>query len=286
MIENIDTGQEPKENPINNTSEKPSEENISSVETDKKNAKQQTEIMETHAHHLHHAPGEKAWHYFYEFLMLFLAVSCGFMAENYREHMVENQKAKQFAYSLLTDLKEDTVALKAAIAFGMVKINAIDSLCAQLDMPRKKWKDTLVYKYSGLAARVKPFETNSGTYEQLKASGSLRYFKQELADLLNNYAVQSKKAETRENICVKYMADYYNPLQLRILEIRSVIQIQDGIKPSHPLVFRKTDKETIALWINYAAVVQSTQGRTLIEYNIMLKKAEQIIEVLQKEYHL
>ena len=34
--------------------------------------------METHAHHLHHAPGKNAWYYFYEFLMLFLAVSCGY----------------------------------------------------------------------------------------------------------------------------------------------------------------------------------------------------------------
>jgi hypothetical protein len=242
--------------------------------------------METHAHHLHHAPGEKAWHYFYEFLMLFLAVFCGFLAENYREHMVEHQKARQFANSLLTDLNEDTVALKASIVFGMVKINGIDSLCSQLDMPLEKWNDTLVYKYSGLAARVKPFESNSGTYEQMKASGSLRYFKQELADLLNNYDVQSKKAEVRENIGLKYMTDFYNPLQIKILDVRSVIQIQDGAKPSHPLVFRKTDKETISLWINYSAVVQSTQARTLFEYHIMLKKARQIMAVLQKEYHL
>ncbi len=42
--------------------------------------------MDTHAHHLHHAPGKRIWHYFYEFLMLFLAVFCGFLAENFREH--------------------------------------------------------------------------------------------------------------------------------------------------------------------------------------------------------
>jgi len=38
--------------------------------------------METHAHHLHKAPGKKWTHYLFEFFMLFLAVFCGFLAEN------------------------------------------------------------------------------------------------------------------------------------------------------------------------------------------------------------
>jgi hypothetical protein len=44
--------------------------------------KDETKNMETHAHHLHHAPGKKFWHYMYEILMLFLAVFCGFLAES------------------------------------------------------------------------------------------------------------------------------------------------------------------------------------------------------------
>jgi hypothetical protein len=54
-----------------------------------------TNTMETHAHHLHHAPGKKIWHYFYEFLMLFLAVFCGFLAENFREHHLEKERAER-----------------------------------------------------------------------------------------------------------------------------------------------------------------------------------------------
>ena len=238
--------------------------------------------MEVHPHT--HTERKRWTHYLWEFLMLFFAVFCGFLAENQREHMVERQRAKQFAQSLLTDLKADTAALNAAIIFGNKKIKAIDSLFMQVELPGEKWNDTLLYKYSGIAGRVKPFERSSGTYEQMKASGSLRYFTQELADALNNYDVQAKKAETRESIGVKYI-DFYNLLVSQILEMRSVIQIQDGAIPTYPLVFRKTDKETIALWINYSAVVQSTQERTLIEYNIMLAKAKQIIEALQKEYH-
>ena len=53
--------------------------------------------METHAHHLHKAPGKNFWHYFFEFFMLFLAVFCGFLVENYREHKVENERATELA---------------------------------------------------------------------------------------------------------------------------------------------------------------------------------------------
>jgi hypothetical protein len=240
--------------------------------------------MEVHAHT--HTARKKWTHYFWEFLMLFLAVFCGFLAENQREHMIEHKRAKQFAISLLSDLKSDTAALHSIIGFGNKKINAIDSLIAQIEQPKEKWKDTLIYNYEGSAGRVRPFEHNSGTYEQMKASGSLRYFKQELTDLLNQYDAQARKTKVREDIHLNYAANLLNPFILHVLDARSLIQIQDSRLPDHPLVFRKTDNETTALWINYAVVVQSTQERTVVEYNIMLEKAKQIMAALQNEYHL
>ena len=237
-------------------------------------------------HHHSHSSRKKWTHYFWEFLMLFLAVFCGFLAENIREHKIEDSRAKQFALSLLNDLKEDTAALNIAIGYGNKKIMGIDSLYAQIELPIDKWNDTLIYTYQGYAGRTRPFRHNSGTYEQMKASGSLRYFKQGLTDLLNQYDVQAKKTAVREEIHQNYASNLLNPFVLNIVDIRSIIQIQDGKRPTYPLVFRKTDKETIALWINYATVVQSTQQRTVVEYDAMLTKAKQIITALQKEYHL
>src|SRR5678816_1117976 len=62
--------------------------------------------MEVHAHT--HTPGKKWTHYLWEFLMLFLAVFCGFLAENQREHLLEKQQEKKFARRLLSDLREDS----------------------------------------------------------------------------------------------------------------------------------------------------------------------------------
>src|SRR6266487_1581243 len=99
MPENTDTGDETLKNSLNTESEKSFEDNIPSIEPDNITSKQETQNMETHAHHLHHAPGKNFWHYFYEFLMLFLAVFCGFLAENQREHMIEHQKEKEYIKS-------------------------------------------------------------------------------------------------------------------------------------------------------------------------------------------
>ena len=49
-------------------------------------------------HHHTHTPRKKWTHYFWEFLMLFLAVFCGFLAEYQLEHK---------AMSLINDFKKN-----------------------------------------------------------------------------------------------------------------------------------------------------------------------------------
>ena len=64
--------------------------------------------MEVH-HHPHNAKTEKHFkHYLFEFLMLFLAISAGFLVENLREHYVEHKREKVFINSYVEDLKQDT----------------------------------------------------------------------------------------------------------------------------------------------------------------------------------
>ena len=82
--------------------------------------------MEVHAHT--HTARKKWTHYFWEFLMLFLAVFCGFLAENQREHMIEHQREKEYIRSFVEDLKQDTVQLKKVIGSLDEKLLFKDSL--------------------------------------------------------------------------------------------------------------------------------------------------------------
>ena len=60
--------------------------------------------MEVHQHT--HTERKKWHHYFWEFFMLFLAVTLGFLVENQREHFVEQQREKKYMQNLLQKLSK------------------------------------------------------------------------------------------------------------------------------------------------------------------------------------
>jgi len=79
--------------------------------------------MEVH-HHAHTA--RRKWaHYFWEFLMLFLAVFCGFLAEYQLEHLIEKDREKQYMKSIVEDLQNDTTAISNI--FNLGSLSAITS---------------------------------------------------------------------------------------------------------------------------------------------------------------
>src|SRR6478736_4946325 len=71
--------------------------------------------MDVHHHpDMHHKP--KPWkEYFLEFIMIFIAVTLGFFAESYREHLVSKGKEKEIITALYNDLKNDTANLNIII---------------------------------------------------------------------------------------------------------------------------------------------------------------------------
>ena len=94
--------------------------------------------METHHSHLNHQPGKKFSHYFYEFLMLFLAVSLGFIVENLRENYIEGHRAQEYSISLINDLKEDTISINE-VQERLIQYHAeLDTLIALLKSPELK----------------------------------------------------------------------------------------------------------------------------------------------------
>jgi hypothetical protein len=132
--------------------------------------------MEVHAHS-HTVPiaiGRKKWaHYLWEFLMLFLAVFCGFLAENFREHQVEHQREKNYIASLVKDVELDIISLRQSSDVRKKYVNYYDSLVYLL----KNYSDSNlndIYFYARHAGRTSDFKYHDGTILQLKNSGGLR----------------------------------------------------------------------------------------------------------------
>ncbi len=138
---------------------------------------------------VHHHPNVERKNlkgYLLEGLMIFLAVTMGFIAENIREQITEHRNAKILAQSLLEDIKKDTASLHSLIAYSYQKRNASDSILAIVHTPRKIWNATSFYTYMIPIVTSFPFKSTDGTYSQMKTSGTLRYFNQSLVNVINS----------------------------------------------------------------------------------------------------
>jgi hypothetical protein len=135
--------------------------------------------MEVH-HHSHGSPatggteGKKWTHYFWEFFMLFLAVTLGFFVENQREHYIEHKREKQFISTMVEDLKSDTAQLSETIAYKKSKEKMLDSLIMYLSRAEYQKYGNDIYYYARNVTRPQYFSPNDRTIQQLKNSGALR----------------------------------------------------------------------------------------------------------------
>lgn len=142
--------------------------------------------MEVHAHT--HTARKKFTHYLWEFLMLFLAVFCGFLAENQREHMVEHRREKRYMQSLYSDLKKDTAYIKNYTAYLRLNYKRLDSIKNMINSHQYISDPKNFYRLAFLSRSVRYFESHNSGYEQLKSSGNLRLIRnQALADSLVDY---------------------------------------------------------------------------------------------------
>ena len=241
--------------------------------------------MEVHQHsNVHYS---KKWKgYLYEFLMLFLAVSAGFFMENLRERHVENERAEILAESLFDDIQKDTTALNEAIVFSRFKEQCIDSAIYFFHLPRIQWNDTIIYRTCFTASRISPFDRTQGTYEQLKSSGSLRYFKQSLVNLMNAYDVQAKKVIVREELDNHFIVEQVFPFWINNLNTEVSFDIVRHLPITHELYFNRTDETSCKEFINYLTAIKSLRNRSNAEYIKLKSIGFELLNQLKTEYHL
>ena len=113
--------------------------------------------MEVHHHPIaigSHTSRKKWTHYFWEFLMLFLAVFCGFLAEYQLEHVIENNREKQFIQSFIEDLKTDTASIELNIAFRKKKMGQLDSFMLLLSTQKIKRNENDLYYFGRMLIRT------------------------------------------------------------------------------------------------------------------------------------
>jgi hypothetical protein len=178
--------------------------------------------MEVHKHP-HHVTHKKKWpEYLLEFLMLFLAVFLGFLAENRREHMVEHQREKEFAKALYSELLDDSTAAANKLTRRLEKEKDMDYLSNYFEdssltnLPKNVYP---AYTISLYLINSYSFEPKDGILNQLRNSGSLRYFKSiALQKLLGDISVNINDLRTRNEQEYQYFANPIKPFMLKYFD--------------------------------------------------------------------
>ena len=245
--------------------------------------------MEVHAHT--HTARKKWTHYLWEFLMLFLAVFCGFLAENFREHQVEHQREKKYIVSLIKDVELDIASLENSYELRKVQLSYFDSLTTLLKLEYKTQMNNF-YFYARHIPRSTLFRYHDRTIQQLKNSGNLRLIRNtDAADSItvyDNEAVktvlvqQESEEELRENIAWEVIGKILDPVVWdEMNDINGKISRPDN-NPS------LITKDPVLINEFHFKVVQLKA--TLLFTNRYIKKAitsaQNLIKLLTKEYHL
>ena len=163
-------------------------------------------------HHHSHTSRKKWTNYLWEFVMLFLAVFCGFLAEYQLEHQIEKERAEKYLQSMLLDVRTNIVNLDSLLAEDHRYLIDYDVLTDWL-LQDSATIDRAAFARKMGAVWVRNFLVRKETYEQMKSSGSLRYVGNiEFLKRMMDYERITNFAEYRnQQFEKKYYTDLFIP---------------------------------------------------------------------------
>ncbi len=254
--------------------------------------------MEVHSHT--HTARKKWTHYFWEFLMLFLAVTLGFFVENQREHMIEHQRAKVYAANLYEELKKDTTDLNEMIAGVTIVIAKLDSFCLfSTEKVKRNISNGMLYYYGSFTTLIDFFSSSNTTIEQLKGSGNLRIMGNEISQKISGYGKRLSELENEYQLTKSEFAKIED-LYFKIFDgyTTTILSPNDEFDQSEYKVNRDSVfKLNLSLinddpklmreftgWLKFETNIYKMQNR---EHHRPLKQyATELLALLKKEYHL
>ena len=249
--------------------------------------------MEVHAHT--HTARKKWTHYFWEFIMLFLAVFCGFLAEYQLEHKIEKDRAKQYIISFYEDLKNDTTRLNQLIEYDDKKIAALNNMYACYDTVLKNLRSTACMGILIIHSRSnRGFVLNDRTLKQLANAGGYRLLNKGDADSILVYENMYKGymdfqstvfQQSQDNVrnTLNEIADF-KVLAPHQVTTATLLGDTTNSTLSGPLLFTE-DKVLLNKWFNELSMyLRTTNGQrnSMIQQK---RKAINLIQYFKKRYH-
>jgi len=244
--------------------------------------------MEVHQHS--HTERKKWHHYFWEFFMLFLAVTLGFLVENQREHITDHKKEIQYIQSYIVDLHEDIKQLDSLVHYCQKRNGMMDSLSYLLDTPDPDLFGRDIYYYARILTLVAPFFNTDRTIQQLKNGGNLRLIKKQLvSDAMMDYDRQIRFLEDIHNREEEYIREYIKWMEEncdgRVFN-KMIVKGFGFTRPEGNPPLLKKDKPTIIKFITKIHFLRSANTYMSVNYGKLKQTALKTLSIIKEKYNI
>lgn len=246
--------------------------------------------MEVH-HHGHVSHSHKWKDYLYQFAMLFLAVFFGFLAEVYLEYRMDKEKERDFAISIIEDLKDDVRNIDVDIENKESKIKNAELLKALLFNGFNPDKaDSIYYLSRKFSTLGEIFYITDGTLMELKNSGGLRLMRQtNVVDSLQSYYNLYQRSADAQHFSVNTLAEYRDYM-IKVFDAK----VYDNMTINFPEIKMPNNKpklfnEDKQLLNEFLMRIQLTKTAEIVNLNFLNKlriKAVKNIELIKQDYNL
>ena len=258
--------------------------------------------MDVHAHT--HTERKKWTHYFWEFLMLFLAVFCGFLAEYQLEHKIEGDREQQFMETMAEDLKSDSAQLNKLIKSRKSRIRELDTLFHIIANDEYLKNGRKVYElYEFPYWDILRFFPSDRTMQQLKNGGNLRLIrKKNVSNALIRYDVWVRNRKEYESLQAElatqinqHLEKMLDPLIIekatkaytnKQLDADTIVIKRDRMDlPSFIAISKLADAEK-KIFLKYINQVKTIYLEYIRDTMSEKKLAEETLALVTKEYNI
>jgi len=242
-------------------------------------------------HHHTHTERKKITHYLWEFLMLFLAVFCGFMAENFRESLVMKEKAHHYMENMVADLKADIVTFDSNMHYLQLWHDHLDTaMKIPIDRLRNfNSQDTFFYHFYPFYSWVPYPEQSDNTISQLKAGGFNLVHDKNTIDSINALNGFYKGLK----FTIDYNVTAYWDAVKKAQEIMKLpppaIVIEDAIPKSiltNTEIFIHFDEQAIQQLYNKLGNARASMMTCAIFEKQYREQAARLLDYLRRKYHI
>jgi hypothetical protein len=256
----------------------------------KKNQLDRSDPLKTNMEVFHYPNmGHKKKHfkeYFFEFLMIFLAVTMGFFAESIRQYISDKDHVRRLCGQLVQDLKNDSAILDVNILRENQLAKKADSLFSLLQKPFLKSDSKKIQELIVACYNINLFQPSSGAMLAIKTELHLKQFANSNITLyISNYETDQSLLKTVEQFQMANLKEYVQGfITAHFTAGNAYSSLSDGTIVSGD--YRNISSNDLTQLSVEIMFIKNYNGELADKSSQLRNKASEFIQYVKKEFDL